>query len=66
MHHRTCFDPFRRVFGRPAHLRLIRVLTDRGSLEGMAGGVDAVLRELLGDEAVQQLIEEGRYRRDVY
>lgn len=37
-----------------------------GSLEGMAGGVDAVLRELLGDEAVQQLIEEGRYRRDVY
>nr|WP_239482175.1 sulfite reductase flavoprotein subunit alpha [Pseudomonas insulae] len=37
-----------------------------GSLEGMAGGVDAVLRELLGDAAVQQLIEEGRYRRDVY
>ena len=37
-----------------------------GSLQGMAGGVDAVLRELLGDEAVQELVEEGRYRRDVY
>lgn len=37
-----------------------------GSLQGMAGGVDAVLRELLGDEALQQLGEEGRYRRDVY
>ncbi len=37
-----------------------------GSLQGMAGGVDAVLRELLGDEAVQDLVEEGRYRRDVY
>ena len=37
-----------------------------GSLQGMAGGVDAVLRELLGDEVVQELVEEGRYRRDVY
>ena len=37
-----------------------------GSLQGMAGGVDAVLRELLGDEAVDDLVEEGRYRRDVY
>ncbi|CAD5107972.1 sulfite reductase flavoprotein subunit alpha [Zestomonas carbonaria] len=37
-----------------------------GSLEGMAGGVDAALRELLGDTAVEQLTEEGRYRRDVY
>jgi len=37
-----------------------------GSLQGMASGVDAVLNQLLGDEAVQQLIEEGRYRRDVY
>lgn len=37
-----------------------------GSLQGMAGGVDKVLRELLGDEAVVTLIEEGRYRRDVY
>jgi sulfite reductase (NADPH) flavoprotein alpha-component len=37
-----------------------------GSLVGMAGGVDQVLRELLGDEAVERLGEEGRYRRDVY
>ena len=37
-----------------------------GSLEGMAGGVDAVLHELLGAEAVQALVEQGRYRRDVY
>jgi sulfite reductase (NADPH) flavoprotein alpha-component len=37
-----------------------------GSLQGMAGGVDAALRELLGDEALQALVEEGRYRRDVY
>ncbi|WP_394561552.1 PepSY domain-containing protein [Aquipseudomonas alcaligenes] len=37
-----------------------------GSLEGMAGGVDAVLHDLLGADAVQTLVEEGRYRRDVY
>ena len=37
-----------------------------GSLSGMAGGVDAVLRGLLGDAQVQQLTEAGRYRRDVY
>ena len=37
-----------------------------GSLIGMAGGVDEVLKELLGEEAVEQLIEQGRYRRDVY
>lgn len=37
-----------------------------GSLEGMAGGVDAVLHDLLGADAVQALVEEGRYRRDVY
>lgn len=37
-----------------------------GSLAGMAPGVDAVLRETLGDEAVERLREEGRYRRDVY
>ncbi|MGE8363083.1 PepSY domain-containing protein [Pseudomonas sp.] len=37
-----------------------------GSLEGMAGGVDSTLRELLGTEAVQALTETGRYRRDVY
>lgn len=37
-----------------------------GSLEGMAGGVDAVLHELLGADAVRVLVEQGRYRRDVY
>ncbi|MGQ7959587.1 PepSY domain-containing protein [Pseudomonas sp. SP16.1] len=37
-----------------------------GSLQGMAAGVDQVLRERLGDEALQRLREEGRYRRDVY
>lgn len=37
-----------------------------GSLEGMAGGVDAVLREALGEEQLAQLQREGRYRRDVY
>jgi len=37
-----------------------------GSLQGMAGEVDAVLRQVLGDEGVQALAAEGRYRRDVY
>ena len=37
-----------------------------GSLEGMAPGVDAVLREALGDDALARLRDEGRYRRDVY
>jgi sulfite reductase (NADPH) flavoprotein alpha-component len=37
-----------------------------GSLQGMADGVDQALRQVLGDEAVVQLTEEGRYRRDVY
>jgi sulfite reductase (NADPH) flavoprotein alpha-component len=37
-----------------------------GSLEGMAAGVDAALIELLGAQAVGELIEQGRYRRDVY
>ncbi|PVZ12378.1 MULTISPECIES: sulfite reductase flavoprotein subunit alpha [unclassified Pseudomonas] len=37
-----------------------------GSLQGMADGVDRTLRELLGEAAVQHLIEQGRYRRDVY
>jgi sulfite reductase (NADPH) flavoprotein alpha-component len=32
----------------------------------MAEGVDRTLREILGDEALQQLSDEGRYRRDVY
>ncbi|SFP87311.1 PepSY domain-containing protein [Pseudomonas borbori] len=37
-----------------------------GSLEGMAGGVDRVLHEVLGEAAVAELVEQGRYRRDVY
>ena len=37
-----------------------------GSLLGMAAGVDAALKGVLGDDRVQQLIEDGRYRRDVY
>lgn len=37
-----------------------------GSLEGMAAGVDATLNLLLGEDAVQALVEQGRYRRDVY
>nr|WP_218572805.1 sulfite reductase flavoprotein subunit alpha [Pseudomonas sp. R-28-1W-6] len=37
-----------------------------GSLDGMAGGVDRVLRELLGRERLDQLQEAGLYRRDVY
>ena len=37
-----------------------------GSQDGMAGGVDAALRGILGDACVQRLIETGRYRRDVY
>lgn len=37
-----------------------------GSLQGMAEGVDRVLRELLGHAEVEALLESGRYRRDVY
>ncbi|MGV8918198.1 MAG: PepSY domain-containing protein [Pseudomonas sp.] len=37
-----------------------------GSLQGMAAGVDQVLSEVLGAEEVERLIEQGRYRRDVY
>ncbi len=37
-----------------------------GSLAGMAPGVDAALREVMGGEAVDALAAEGRYRRDVY
>ena len=37
-----------------------------GSLTGMAPGVDAALREILGDEGVEELLLERRYRRDVY
>lgn len=37
-----------------------------GSFEGMAPGVDAVLRGVLGTEQVDRLHRQGRYRRDVY
>lgn len=37
-----------------------------GSLEGMAPAVTAALNDILGIAAVEQLIEDGRYRRDVY
>lgn len=37
-----------------------------GSLEGMAGGVEASLTEIIGTTGVEQLIQQGRYRRDVY
>lgn len=37
-----------------------------GSLEGMAPGVDEVLRDVLGDARVEALLGMGRYRRDVY
>lgn len=37
-----------------------------GSLDGMAAGVDAALSEVLGNAGLEDLIAEGRYRRDVY
>ena len=37
-----------------------------GSLEGMAPAVGRVLAEVLGAEVVERLLEQGRYRRDVY
>jgi sulfite reductase (NADPH) flavoprotein alpha-component len=37
-----------------------------GSLSGMAPGVDAVLRSVLGDDRVEQMLADGLYRRDVY
>ncbi|WP_132999978.1 diflavin oxidoreductase [Luteimonas arsenica] len=37
-----------------------------GSLQGMAPGVDAALRDILGGERVDELLAAGHYRRDVY
>ncbi|MEH6437910.1 sulfite reductase subunit alpha [Massilia sp. DD77] len=37
-----------------------------GSLQGMAGGVHEALVDVLGKDAVDKLVEQGRYRRDVY
>ncbi|MEW7849349.1 sulfite reductase subunit alpha [Massilia aurea] len=37
-----------------------------GSLQGMAGGVHDALVEVLGQEVVEAMMGDGRYRRDVY
>jgi sulfite reductase (NADPH) flavoprotein alpha-component len=37
-----------------------------GSLEGMAPAVDAVLREMIGLDALEAMAADGRYCRDVY
>ena len=37
-----------------------------GSLQGLGRGVHATLQLLLGEEEVQQLLDTGRYRRDLY
>lgn len=37
-----------------------------GSLEGMSRGVHEALTEILGGDALDGLLESGRYRRDVY
>ena len=37
-----------------------------GSVQGMAAGVDAVLTEVIGAAGLEDLIRQGRYRRDVY
>ncbi|WP_116359458.1 flavodoxin domain-containing protein [Cupriavidus taiwanensis] len=37
-----------------------------GSLQGMAGGVHDALAEILGEDALHRLADDGRYRRDVY
>lgn len=37
-----------------------------GSLHGMAQGVDEALRSILGSAQVDALLQQGRYRRDVY
>ena len=37
-----------------------------GSIEGMASDVDQALIDILGQDTVEQLRLDGRYRRDVY
>lgn len=37
-----------------------------GSLEGMAPAVGSALADVLGAEVLEQMLEQGRYRRDVY
>lgn len=37
-----------------------------GSIQGMASDVDQALNDILGEDTVEQLRQDGRYRRDVY
>nr|MBP8064041.1 hypothetical protein [Acinetobacter sp.] len=37
-----------------------------GSIDGMASDVDHTLNEILGENTLDQLRQDGRYRRDVY
>ncbi|OUM03986.1 sulfite reductase subunit alpha [Variovorax sp. JS1663] len=37
-----------------------------GSLQGMAGSVDAALRQVIGTDRLHEIAAAGRYRRDVY
>ena len=37
-----------------------------GSIQGMATDVDLALQDILGEASIDQLKQEGRYRRDVY
>lgn len=37
-----------------------------GSLQGMAAEVHAALEEILGEDTLNAMVEDGRYRRDVY
>ena len=37
-----------------------------GSIQGMATDVDQALQDILGEASIDQLKQEGRYRRDVY
>lgn len=37
-----------------------------GSIQGMASDVDHALQDILGDDQLEQLREQGHYRRDVY
>lgn len=57
---RECADEIRAWLNEGAALYVC------GSLEGMAGGVEAALKEMIGEGQVEHLIEQGRYRRDVY
>lgn len=57
----------------PADAELLRQQVEQGaaiyvcgSLNGMASAVDQTLRSILGDESLETLREQGRYRRDVY